>query len=180
MEVQIAADLLDLCSRRSYDLSDLRAALHRGHGMHAMVPDDSAYLLVLYLDHEAPWTMHREAFSTVLAATDATRLAMAMVQRGVEDTASVARVLFNLMEMPSMDPRTAHVLCNILPLLDVDALVDRLLEDSAQRRDAKHRLHAATAASKRTRLRICRAVVADVRAQEIGLRRADATTSGTT
>jgi hypothetical protein len=161
MELQIATDLMRLCTTREYGLSHLRDALCKGYGV---APDDMSYLLVLFLEQESPWTesVESEDMLRVLRGTDATRIAMAMVQRGVHGADVVARILINLMHHTDQDPRTSHILCNILHFVNVDALVDRLF--SKHKNDTtKHRLRAATTASKRTRLRTCRSVVQQLR-----------------
>lgn len=161
MELQIASDLMNLCSTREYGLRHLRDALCKGYGADAVAPDDMSYLLVLFLEQESPWTTAEcEDMLQVLRDTDATRLAMAMVQRGVHDTDVVARILTNLLHHPELDPRTSHILCNILHLVNVEALVDHLLSGDET---TKHRLRAATNVSKRTRLRTCRSVVQQLR-----------------
>ena len=98
----------------------------------------------------------------VLRDTDATRLVMAMVQRGVHDADVVARMFTNLLHHPDLDPRTSHILCNILHLVNVDALVDRLFWEH-ENDTTKHRLRAAATVSKRTRLRTCRNVIKQLR-----------------
>lgn len=158
MEVQIAADLMHLCSTREYGLRHLRNALCKGYGANTVAPDDMSYLLVLFLEQESPWTAESEDMLQVLRDTDATRLAMAMVQRGVYDADIVARIFMNLLHHPELDPRTSHILCNILHLVNVDALVDRLFSKH-ENVTLKHRLRAATTVSKRTRLRTCRNVL---------------------
>lgn len=164
MDLEIATDLMHLCSTRDYGLSHIRDALCKGYGAKDVVPDDMSYLLVLFLEQESPWTESAESndMVTVLRNTDATRLAMAMVQRGVHDTDLVARIFTNLLHHPDLDPRTSHILCNILHLVNVDALVDRLLSEH-ENVTTKHRLCAATSVSKRTRLRTCRSVVKQMR-----------------
>jgi len=164
MELQIATDLMRLCTTREYGLRHLRSALCKGYGADAIAPDDMSYLLVLFLEQESPWTESVESqdMLKVLRDTDATRFAMAMVQHGVHDADLVARILTNLLHHPDLDPRTSHILCNILHLVDVDALVDRLLSEH-ENDTTKHRLRAATTASKRTRLRTCRSVVQQLR-----------------
>lgn len=162
MELQIATDLMRLCTTREYGLSHVRDALCKGYGANAVSPDDMPYLLVLFLEQESPWTAESQDMLQVLRGTDATRLAMAMVQRGVHDTGVVARIFTNLLHHPDLDPRTSHILCNILHLVNVDALMDRLLSEH-ENDTTKHRLRAATAVSKRTRLRTCRSVVQQLR-----------------
>lgn len=163
METQIAIDLMQLCRTREYDLCAVRAALCKGYGGGAVVPDDMSYLLILFLDQEDPWnTPSGPQMRENLMDTDAMRLAMAMVQRGVDDTRSVARILRNMMTVNDMDPRVAHVLCNILHLVDVHSLTSRLFPGGRSSHYVK-RLCAATNVSKRARLRTCRNVVSDVR-----------------
>lgn len=164
MELQIAADLMHLCATREYGLRHVRNALYRGYGADAVAPDDMSYLLVLFLEQDSPWSESAESqdMLQVLRGTDATRIAMAMVQRGVHDADVVARIFANLMHNPDLDPRTAHVLCNILHLVNVDALVDRLFSQR-ENGTVKHRLRAATSVSKRTRLRTCRCVIQQLR-----------------
>jgi hypothetical protein len=162
MELQITTDLMHLLSTREYGLRHLRNALCRGYGADAAAPDDMSYLLVLFLEQESPWTTEAKDMLQVLRDTDATRLAMAMVQRGVHDADIVAHIFKNLLHHPELDPRTSHILCNILHLVNVDALVDRLFSEH-ENDTLKHRLRAATAVSKRTRLRMCRNVIQQLR-----------------
>jgi hypothetical protein len=164
MELQIATDLMRLCTTRGYDLRHIRNALCKGYSANVIAPDDMSYLLVLFLEQESPWTESVESHEMlqILRGTDATRFAMAMVQRGVNDADIVARIFTNLMHHSDLDPRTSHILCNILHLVNVDAVVDRLF--SKHKNDTvKHRLRAATTVSKRTRLRTCRGVVHQLR-----------------
>ena len=112
----------------------------------------------VFLEQESPWTVESEDMLHVLRDTDATRLAMAMVQRGVHDADIVSRIFRNLQQHPELDPRTSHILCNILHLVNVDALVDRLFSEH-ENVTLKRRLRAATTVSKRTRLRTCRNVI---------------------
>ena len=163
MELQIASDLMHLCKVREYSLLDVRTALCQGYGVNRMSPDDTSYLLLVFLGQECPWGSHRKDMEDALGSTDASRLAMAMVQRGMEDTSWTARILTNLMFLPEMDPRTSHVLCNILHLVDIDSLVCHLFQDASQRRHVKHRLWEATTVSKRARLRTCRCIIGDLR-----------------
>lgn len=163
MELQIAADLMHLCSTREYSLRHLRNALCKGYSANTVAPDDMSYLLVLFLEQESPWTAESEYMLQVLRDTDATRLAMAMVQRGVHDADIVARIFMNLLHHPELDPRTSHILCNILHLVNVEALVDRLFSEHENNDTLKHRLRAATTVSKRTRLRTCRNVLQQLR-----------------
>tara|TARA_B110001452_G_scaffold43466_2_gene33294 strand:+ start:2491 stop:3018 length:528 start_codon:yes stop_codon:yes gene_type:complete len=159
MDLQIASDLMQLCSTREYGLHHIRKALSKGYSTNTILPDDTSYLLLLFLEQEFPWKLSTDAedMKQILHDTDATRFAMAMVQRGVHDIKVVARIFTNLMCIPDLDPRTSHVLCNILHLIDVDALVDCLFSTtSTGTTDVKHRLCAATTVSKRTRLRTCR------------------------
>lgn len=163
MELQIATDLMHLCSTREYGLRHLRNALCKGYSANMVAPDDTSYLLVLFLEQESPWTTaESEDMLQVLRDTDATRLAMAMVQRGVHDTGIVARIFMNLLQHADLDPRTSHILCNILHLVNVDALVDRLFSEH-ENVTLKHRLRAATTVSKRTRLRTCRSAIQKLR-----------------
>ena len=163
METQIAFDLMQLCRTREYDLRAVRTALCKGYGGGAIVPDDMSFLLLLFLDQKAPWdTSVGPQMKEILAGTDAARLAMAMVQRGLDDTRSVARILRNMMTVNDMDPRVAHVLCNILHLVDVHALTSHLFPGRGSTHHAQ-RLCTATNVSKRARLRTCRHVVSDVR-----------------
>lgn len=165
MELQIATDLMRLCTTREYGLCHVRNALCKGYGIDAIAPDDMTYLLVLFLEQELPWTESAESqeMLQVLRKTDATRFAMAMVQRGVHDADTVTRILTNLMHHPDLDPRTSHILCNILHLVEVDAVVDRLFSKHEKDDTVKHRLRVATTVSKRTRLRTCRSVVHQLR-----------------
>ena len=163
METQIAFDLMQLCRTREYDLRAVRTALCKGYGVEAVVPDDMSYLLILFLEQEDPWdTPAGTQMREILADTDATRLAMAMVQRGLDDARCVARILRNMMTVNGMDPRVAHVLCNILHLVDIHSLTSHLFPGRGSTHHA-HRLCAATNVSKRARLRTCRNVVSDVR-----------------
>ena len=162
MELQIATDLMRLCTTREYGLSHVRDALCKGYSADAVAPDDMSYLLVLFLEQESPWTESAvsQEMLQVLRNTDATRFAMAMVQRGVHDAEIVTRILTNLLHHPDLDPRTSHILCNILHLVNVDAVVDRLF--SKREKETlliKRKLNSATTVSKRTRLRTCRGVV---------------------
>lgn len=168
MELQIAADLMRLCNTREYGLCHIRSALSKGYSADAVVPDDMSYLLILFLEQETPWTesVESQEMLQVLRDTDATRFAMAMVQRGARDADFVARIFTNLLHHADLDPRTSHILCNILYLVDVDALVDRLFseEDNGhENATTKHRLRAATTVSKRTRLRTCRDTINQLR-----------------
>lgn len=163
MDTQIASDLLKLCASRSYSLSDIRMLLSRG--CESSVTDDVSYLLLIHLGQEFSWTTHREEIEDALNKTDATRLAMGMIQQGLTETSKAIQVFANLLFFPEMDARTSHLLCNILHLLDVDAFVDRIFDhaEEAVRRQMKDRLRTASFVSKRTRLRICRNVVNDLR-----------------
>ena len=163
METQIAFDLVQLCRTREYDLHAVRTALCTGYGKGTIVPDDMSYLLLLFLDQKDPWdTPVGPQMKEILADTDATRLAMAMVQRGLDDACSVARILRNMMTANDMDPRVAHVLCNILHLVNVHTLVSHLFPLRGSTQHAQ-RLCAATNVSKRARLRTCRNVVSEMR-----------------
>lgn len=164
MELQMTTDLMRLCNTREYGLRHIRSALCKGYSADAVAPDDMSYLLILFLEQETPWTESAESqeMLQVLRDTDATRFAMAMVQRGAHDADIVTRILTNLLHHPDFDPRTSHILCNILHLVNVDAVVDRLFSNH-ESGNVKHRLRAATAVSKRTRLRTCRSVVHQLR-----------------
>lgn len=164
METQIAFDLVQLCRTREYDLRAVRAALCRGYGGGEVIPDDMSYLLLLFLDHEDPWdTTGAHQMREILEDTDATRLAMAMIQRGLDDSRSVARILLNMMAVRDMDPRVAHVLCNILHLVDIHSLTLHLFPGGGGSTHHAKRLCTATNVSKRARLRTCRNVVSDLR-----------------
>lgn len=163
METQIAFDLMQLCRTRDYDLHAVRTVLCKGYGGGRIVPDDTSFLLVYFLDQDDPWSEPAgEDMKEVLMDTDATRLSMAMVQRGVDDAFSIARILRNMMAVEDMDPRTSHVLCNILHLVDVASLTRHLFQGRHSTQHAQ-RLCAATNVSKRARLRACRNVITDVR-----------------
>tara|TARA_X000000368_G_scaffold115377_1_gene89949 strand:- start:336 stop:845 length:510 start_codon:yes stop_codon:yes gene_type:complete len=162
MELQIATDLMRLCTTREYDLRHIRSALCKGYSANAVAPDDMSCLLILFLEQETPWTESVESqdMLRVLRDTDATRFAMAMVQRGVHDADFVARIFTNLLHHPDLDPRTSHILCNILHLVNVDAVVDRLFSTHEKEMVViKRKLNSATSLSKRTRLRTCRNVI---------------------
>tara|TARA_B110001452_G_scaffold221272_1_gene193767 strand:+ start:102 stop:671 length:570 start_codon:yes stop_codon:yes gene_type:complete len=161
MEIQIVSDMMQLCSTREYGLRQVRDVLSKGYSIQTVTPDDTSYLLLVFLEQESPWKVSKEAreMEQILRGTDATRLAMAMVQRGVHNTTVVATIFKNLLYLPDLDPRTSHILCNILHLIDVDSLVDCLFPTAAKKIVIKLRLNAAMAVSKRTRLRTCRNVV---------------------
>jgi hypothetical protein len=163
MELQIASDLMHLCKVREYSLIDVRTALCQGYGVNRMSPDDTSYLLLIFLGQERPWGSHKNDIEGAVHDTDASRLSMAMVQHGLEDTSWTARVITNLMFLPEMDPRTAYVLCNILHLVDIDSLVCHLLGDASRHMHLKHRLCAATSVSKRARLSACRYFIGELR-----------------
>jgi hypothetical protein len=175
MDLQIALDLMQLCSTREYGLQHVRDALHKGYGVNIVVPDDTPYLVVLFLEQESPWTRDTGMMEHKLRGIDASQLTMAMVQRGVHDTKTVARIFTNLMYFPELDARTSHILCHLLPLVDINALVDLLFPDPTLRATIKtrfqtasvltikNRLQTASELCKRTRLRVCRTVVQHLR-----------------
>lgn len=175
MDLQIALDLMQLCSMREYGLQNVRDALHKGYGTNVVASEDTPYLILLFLEQESPWTKDDGDMEHKLRGIDAFQLTMAMVQRGVHDTQTVARIFTNLMYFSDLDARTSHILCHILHLVDINALVDLLFPNekmgiviknriqTASNLAIKNRLQTASELCKRTRLRMCRTVIQQLR-----------------
>ena len=175
MDLQIALDLMQLCSTREYGLQNVRDALHKGYGTNIIVPEDTPYLVLLFLEQESPWTKDAGNMELKVRSVDALQFTMAMVQRGVHDTQIIARIFTNLMYFPDLDSRSSHILGHILHLVDIDALVDLLFSDAktnttiknriqtASNLAIKNRLQTASELCKRTRLRMCRTVIQQLR-----------------